>query len=312
MNGKWFCIFTLLVAMVSVVSADTLILSPDLDGYLPYSTNNTWANIRALTSSGTPVTNADNYLRLRAVTASPYFDRWYRSAYSFNTSQIPAGATVTGVIFKTRLQGRAVTLAVPDVGITGGVLASNTSLATGDMDGWYNTELSNRITLPASGNWMNFTFNAAGISYVQNNMTGSQRTILFPRLAWDIDNSMPVYVNGGETQVDWNGQEDATTTRRPTLEITYTTTVTPVASFTCTKNFIRIPNSVTCTDTSTNTPTSWSWNWGDGSSASTTQNPSHTYTKRGKWDIVLTATNAGGSNTTAATAVKVIGYENYW
>jgi len=87
----------------------------------------------------------------------------------------------------------------------------------------------------------------------------------------------------------------------------------PVASFTVDKTTIRFPNIITCTDTSTNTPTSWEWSWGDGTSNSTTQNPSHQYTKRGKWDIYLTATNAGGSGSTAtATSVKVVGYENYY
>jgi hypothetical protein len=86
----------------------------------------------------------------------------------------------------------------------------------------------------------------------------------------------------------------------------------PVASFTLNKNYIRIPNSVTATDTSTNTPTSWEWSWGDGTANSTTQNPSHQYVKRGKFDIYLTATNAGGSGTTGATSVRVTGYENYY
>jgi len=85
----------------------------------------------------------------------------------------------------------------------------------------------------------------------------------------------------------------------------------PVASFTLNRNPTRIPNSITATDTSTNTPTSWEWSWGDGTANSTTQNPSHQYLKRGKWDIVLTATNAGGSGTTGTTSVKVVGYENY-
>ena len=86
----------------------------------------------------------------------------------------------------------------------------------------------------------------------------------------------------------------------------------PIASFSLNKNYLRIPNSVTATDTSTNTPTSWQWSWGDGTANSTTQNPSHQYLKRGKCDIVLTATNAGGSGTTGATSVKVVGYENYY
>jgi PKD repeat protein len=92
--------------------------------------------------------------------------------------------------------------------------------------------------------------------------------------------------------------------------ITANAAAAPVASFTLNRNPTRIPNSITATDTSTNTPTSWEWSWGDGTANSTTQNPSHQYLKRGKWDIVLTATNAGGSGTTGTTSVKVVGYEN--
>jgi PKD repeat protein len=95
-------------------------------------------------------------------------------------------------------------------------------------------------------------------------------------------------------------------------EVCTNSVVTPVASFTCTKNFLRIPNSVTCTDTSINTPASWSWNMGDGSAAKTTQNVTYAFMKRGIWGITLNATNAQGSNVTAATNVRVVGYENYW
>jgi len=49
------------------------------------------------------------------------------------------------------------------------------------------------------------------------------------------------------------------------------------------------------TDTSTGNPTSWSWQFGDGQT-STLQNPSHTYSTVGAFEITLTASNAGGSS----------------
>jgi PKD repeat protein len=52
---------------------------------------------------------------------------------------------------------------------------------------------------------------------------------------------------------------------------------------------------VNFTDTSSGAPTSWSWNFGDGTN-STQQNPSKTYAAAGDYSVVLTATNAGGSN----------------
>jgi len=87
----------------------------------------------------------------------------------------------------------------------------------------------------------------------------------------------------------------------------------PVASFTTSKNFLRIPNPISVTDTSTPTPTSWNWSWGDGTANSTTQNATHTYAKRGKFDIILSVADFnGGSNTSAPVSVKVVGYENYY
>ena len=61
----------------------------------------------------------------------------------------------------------------------------------------------------------------------------------------------------------------------------------PVASFTTSKTFVRIPQSITFTDTSTETPDEWLWDFGDGTT-STDQSPVHKYTKRGKWNVTLT------------------------
>lgn len=49
------------------------------------------------------------------------------------------------------------------------------------------------------------------------------------------------------------------------------------------------------TDESKYTPTSWSWSFGDGQT-STLQNPTHTYTSLGQFNVCLAATNAYGTN----------------
>ncbi|MCY7411345.1 MAG: M4 family metallopeptidase [Chitinophagales bacterium] len=54
------------------------------------------------------------------------------------------------------------------------------------------------------------------------------------------------------------------------------------------------------TDQSLNVPTSWLWNFGDGTT-STLKNPSHTYATTGTFTVMLTATNASGSNTITKT-----------
>ncbi len=56
------------------------------------------------------------------------------------------------------------------------------------------------------------------------------------------------------------------------------------------------------TDLSTESPFAWSWDFGDGDSSSE-QNPEHTYTENGTFNVCLTATNAGGTDTYCATVV---------
>jgi len=68
----------------------------------------------------------------------------------------------------------------------------------------------------------------------------------------------------------------------------------PVAGFTATPVNGVAPLAVQFTDTSTSGPTSWSWNFGDGST-STVQNPSHTYTTAGTYNVTLTSANTLGS-----------------
>jgi PKD repeat protein len=76
-------------------------------------------------------------------------------------------------------------------------------------------------------------------------------------------------------------------------QLTGPTPAAPVADF----DWAQQAGSLTVnfTDTSSGSPTSWSWSFGDGTS-STQQNPSKTYAVANNYSVVLTATNAGGSN----------------
>jgi PKD repeat protein len=71
---------------------------------------------------------------------------------------------------------------------------------------------------------------------------------------------------------------------------------TPVGAFSASPTSGKAPLKIQFTDRSTGSPTSWSWNFGDGTSL-TTRNPVHTYTKKGKFTVSLTAGNSQGSNT---------------
>lgn len=67
----------------------------------------------------------------------------------------------------------------------------------------------------------------------------------------------------------------------PTTEAAFSYTGDPMVAF---------------TDLSTLDPFAWEWSFGDAGS-STVQNPIHTYMEEGTFNVCLTATNAGGSNT---------------
>ena len=70
----------------------------------------------------------------------------------------------------------------------------------------------------------------------------------------------------------------------------------PIASFTSDVTSGKAPLNVEFKDTSTGNPTAWKWNFGDGTS-STLQNPTHKYSKVGKYKVILRVTNEAGSNT---------------
>ncbi|MDX2138338.1 MAG: PKD domain-containing protein [Chloroflexota bacterium] len=77
----------------------------------------------------------------------------------------------------------------------------------------------------------------------------------------------------------------------------------PTASFTRSPASGVAPLLVTFADTSTGSPTLWHWDFGDGTT-STLQNPTKTYNTPGTYDVILTASNAGG-NSTATLQVTV-------
>ena len=69
-----------------------------------------------------------------------------------------------------------------------------------------------------------------------------------------------------------------------------------VAEFSATPTTGSAPLPVSFQDLSGGTPTSWQWTFGDGGTSSA-QNPSHTYTTPGTYDVTLTIDGPGGTAT---------------
>lgn len=78
--------------------------------------------------------------------------------------------------------------------------------------------------------------------------------------------------------------------------------IPPVAKFTASPVVGNAPLLVQFTDLSDYSPATWSWNFGDGGT-SNIQNPPHTYATAGVYNVKLTVTNTGGSDS--------VTYNNY-
>jgi PKD repeat protein len=104
------------------------------------------------------------------------------------------------------------------------------------------------------------------------------------------------YMNAGKYTVSLTVQNLAsnnTTTKSGYIKVTVPQN--PVAVFSGTPTSGTMPLKVQFTDSSTGYPGKWKWTFGDGQT-STQQNPTHTYSKSGKYTVILTVTNTAGSN----------------
>jgi PKD repeat protein len=88
---------------------------------------------------------------------------------------------------------------------------------------------------------------------------------------------------------------EITMTNPPPTPTPTPTPKVPVARFTSSVTSGTAPLTVAYSDTSTGEPKSWSWIFGDGAT-STQQNPTHTYTDEGNYQVTLTVSNDAGSN----------------
>jgi PKD repeat protein len=78
------------------------------------------------------------------------------------------------------------------------------------------------------------------------------------------------------------------------------------ANFTASKRRGNAPLNVQFTDLSDGSISGWLWDFGDGTPMSTDQNPSHTYTSKGRYTVTLKVTGADGSDTiTKANYIRV-------
>lgn len=111
-------------------------------------------------------------------------------------------------------------------------------------------------------------------------------------------NPVVTYAAAGTYQVSLTATNVAGSDTETKVGYITASTEAPVATFSASATEVEEGTSITFTDASTNAPTSWSWTFEGGTPAtSTEQNPSVTYATAGTYQVALTVTNSGGSDT---------------
>lgn len=111
--------------------------------------------------------------------------------------------------------------------------------------------------------------------------------------------AMPSADTGSAKRFDSRENSDEAT--RPRLTVAYETSIAaPTAAFDFTPSNPRAGEAVMFSDQSAGSPTGWSWDFGDGGT-SDAQNPAHVFANSGDFTVSLTASNAGGSDSTSST-----------
>jgi len=250
-------------------------------------------------------TNGVDIPIIMASTTSNIYNVFGRGVFTYNTSSIPDGATITGAQLVLYISGGSQAYndfaSIPSMGVTGGTVIDPLVVSVNDYQRFTDVDYATRlpyadIPKDPNGNLVTFTLVEAGLA----NVSKTGYTVLFVRWSNDIDNSSPTWGSEKNMFMGVNGS---------ILKVSYTTSapVTPIASFTTNVTTGTAPTAVLFTDTSTNTPTSWSYsakNLTPGNNTwfqvSTSQSLALSFGV-GNWSLNLTATNSAGSNISTQT-----------
>jgi len=211
------------------VGFDTLTVYPDpstggttCDGTVQrIVVSETWANIR--TGAGTAVSTTSSTENVCSIGWDPgntdMFSQLYRAYFTFNTSPIKLGATVTSASFS--LMGSALgsdAIAGAAVNVFGASLGANNTLATTDFGAAQSTPFSSPIVLGsfAIGSYNAFTLNASGLG---NIVLGGISAFAMRESTYDATGTQCPW---GFCNLQAYMADQAATTNDPKLDVTFT------------------------------------------------------------------------------------------
>lgn len=161
------------------------------------------------------VSTAQAMARLQASSTSNQYQRLDRGVATFDTTSIPAAATVTSAQLTVYGTAKSNGLGSPDLDVVDVSLAATNDIVTGDYDGL-------GTTVYASTAYAGFSTSGA------NNFTVPTTSIVKEgvsqygfRLSWDTDDTPPTWYTTADTYFSFTNADNGT--NRPTLTVEYTT-----------------------------------------------------------------------------------------
>lgn len=183
-----------------------------VDGFIENS-GTTWSTVHDASSGTTATVDTDGtngQVQTFLYLGTTYYIR--RGFYSWDTSSIGAGSTITAASFFIKLSNHS---GAPLMNVVQGSQANADTLTTSDFDAFGTTKFSTDASNTTDGTYQEFVLNSSGIAAIQK--TGTTKFVLTRDK--DIDNSAPsdfVYAN-------YYGSRNATSSNRPYLHVEYTT-----------------------------------------------------------------------------------------
>jgi len=206
---------------------DTLTVYPasgensPVDGYTKRSgVNENFATIRAGAGTTKDDTTENTFMcALQASSASGQYAQLFASWFSFDTSSLSSGATISAAVLSIYGNAGNAGLGTTNVHIAGGTIASSSVLATTDHTNRANTSFASGAISDYSSyvRYNDYTLNSDGKSYIKK--TGISTFTM--QLAWDLNNNFTGSWSSGQYTYAYGKYADSASDK-PKLVVTYT------------------------------------------------------------------------------------------
>lgn len=226
----------MLMAMVGVGSAyntSTIVSYPNIGGYDAYfeklnAANDTFIELLNEPTAGTVWSTLSSItVGVSSNSTSGIYRNIQRSQFIFSNSSTPANVNVTSGTLSVNNTAVTAFLGSAQYTITA-CYPTSTTPQVGDLNTIYysDTPLSDYVTFTA-GQRKNFTFNTAGLQYLNAVIQSGGKINVSIRSKWDVEKSSPTWAASTNSRVDLVSNESTAIISRPFFKYTYTDQYVP-------------------------------------------------------------------------------------